>query len=112
VRHEGTVKGRVREEADAIGPIRPIRPIRSPLHSHAGTPPKLKRAFPFCACLRLLFSNLYQISGHFHGLQPGFTAHFSPFPGKYAQVPFYEELTTNFARPQSNPVKPSQSKKG
>ena len=53
---------------------------------------------------------LYQITIHSQVLQPGFTAHFSPFCGKLSQVPFYEQLTTNFVRFQSNPVKPGQTK--
>ena len=64
----------------------------------------------FCAFLRLFFSNLYQISRDFHGLQPGFTAHFARFGGKSAQVPSYEQLTTFFWSCQSNRVKVRQSK--
>ena len=76
-------------------------------------PGRLKTGFPFwefCAFLRLPFSNLYQISIDFHLLQSAFTAHFRPFCGKSTQVPFNEQLTTNFRPFQSRSVKPSQGK--
>ena len=64
----------------------------------------------FCAFLRLFFSNLYQISRDFHGLQPGLTAPFSSFCGKLAQLPFSEQLTTFCWFCQSRLVKVSQGK--
>jgi hypothetical protein len=37
------------------------------------------QGWEFCAFLRRFFSNLYQISRHWDGLQPAFTAHFARF---------------------------------
>jgi hypothetical protein len=42
----------------------------------------------FCAFLRLLFSNLYQISGHFSTCNKGFTGAFCAFLPKISASPF------------------------
>jgi hypothetical protein len=64
----------------------------------------------FCVFLRPYFSNLYQISRHFHDPQSSLTAHFLPICVKLSQVPFNKQLTTYLACFQSNPVKPGKTK--
>ena len=69
----------------------------------------------FCAFLRLLFPNLYQFSGHSTACNRSLTVAFCAFWPKISASAFirttYNKKQGLCSQGQSNPVKPSQSKK-